>query len=156
MAGRLAAWFEGGELDVAALGEEGEAFAEIHGVVSLDEGEDIAPGAADEAVEYLLGGDDAHGGGVVVVEGAEADILPALGFEGDAVADDSNDIGRVFDALDIIVWLRAVHTHAIRSPPAMESWPETVNHSILALRWLGDCLSGVDEPRADRVPRHPR
>ena len=58
----LSAWFEGCEFDVASFGEVGEAFAKIHGVVSLDEGEDIASGAADEAVEDLFGGDDAHGG----------------------------------------------------------------------------------------------
>ena len=58
----LPAWFEGCEFDVAAFGEVGEAFAEIHGVVSLDESEDIAAGATDETVEDLFGGDDAHGG----------------------------------------------------------------------------------------------
>lgn len=98
-------WFEWGEFDVAALGEVGEAFAEIHGVVSLDEGEDIAAGAADEAVEDLFGGDDAHGGGVVVVERAHANILAALGLEGDALAYDGDDIGGIAHALDIIVGL---------------------------------------------------
>jgi len=74
-------------------------------VVSLDEGEDIAARAADEAVEDLFGGDDAHGGGVVVVEWAQAHILSALWFERDALADDGDDVRRIFDPLDIIVGL---------------------------------------------------
>jgi len=74
-------------------------------VVSLDEGEYIAASTADEAVEDLLGGDDAHGWGVVIVEWAEADILSAFGLEGDALADDGDNIRRIFDTLDIIVGL---------------------------------------------------
>jgi len=42
---------------------------------------------------------------VVVVEGADADILSALWFEGDALADDGDDIGGIADALDIVIWL---------------------------------------------------
>jgi len=112
----LAAWFEGGQFDVRALCEIGEGFAEVHGVVALDEGEGVSTCAADEAVEDLLCGNDAHGWGVVVVEGADADIFSAFGFECDAVPHHAHNVGRIADALDIIVGLWLVETHAINSP----------------------------------------
>ena len=113
-------------------------------MVALDEGEDIAAGAADEAVENLLGGDDAHGGGVVIVEGADADILSAFGLEGDALADDGDDIRRIADALDIIVWLWGVQAHAINSPPVVfDEVKIRLLILYLAWPWLGVvCAAG--------------
>ena len=89
------------QLDVAPLGEVFEGLAEVHAVVLLDEAEDVAAGAADEAVKDLLAGHDRHGGVVVLVEWAEADVLAALGLERDVLADDAHDVRRFADPLDI-------------------------------------------------------
>ncbi len=79
-------------MNAGALGEHAEGFAVGEFVEFLDEFEDVAAGAADEAVEDLFLRDDGHGGFVVVVEGAEAFEFLAGAFERDAFADDLDDV----------------------------------------------------------------
>jgi len=92
---------------------------------------------------------------MVVVEGADADILSAFGLECDALADHADNIRRVSYALDIVVWLWSVQTHAINSPPVVVD--EAKNYlCILFSRRLGK--GGLSErrvePQADGFPRH--
>lgn len=99
--GGVAAGAVGGECDARAFGEVFEGFAGVHLVELAHEGEDIAAGAADEAMEDLFGRDDAHGGVVVVVEGAEADVFAAFGPEADVFADNADDVTGVANAIPI-------------------------------------------------------
>ena len=90
------------QFDVGLGCEVFEGLAEVHGVVLLDEREDVAAGTAGEAMEDLLGGNDAHGGFVVVVKGTEADKLATPGLEGDVRADNPHDVGGIADAITVI------------------------------------------------------
>src|SRR5690606_22160991 len=87
--------------------------AETHLVVVAYETYGIAPGAAREALEDLLGGDDAHGGLVIVVERAEADVLAPLRAERQVLADKPNNVGRVEHALLVVAMHR---DHRVAAP----------------------------------------
>jgi hypothetical protein len=97
------------------LGEELEGFAEVHLVELLDETENVAAAATDEAVEDSLGRHHAHRGLVVVVERAQADILAALWLEGDDLAHHAHDVRRVPDA--VLVTVLDPHTGHVLRPP---------------------------------------
>ena len=86
-----------GERDLGAGGEEAEGLHKGDAVAELDEAEDVAPGAAAEAVEVLARGDDVEARGRLGVEGAQG---PVRAVEREALGDDGEDVVRVADALD--------------------------------------------------------
>ncbi len=94
---------------LAALGRQGyvcplsqglDCLWERHFFVQAQELEYAAAGAAGEALEYLLCGRDVHGGLVVVVERADADVLAPAFCQRNVLADKLDDIGRLRDLLN--------------------------------------------------------
>ena len=87
------------ELDPGSLGEQLEGTSEVGLLGHLDELEDVAALPAAKAVPGLLLGRHPEAGGVLLVEGAEAEELVAHLPEPDVLADDLDEVGAGADLL---------------------------------------------------------
>ena len=89
--------------DPGAVGEVGERLREVHLVIVHHEAEGIPGGPAGVALveAVALVGHHRQRRGVIVVEGADADVLAPLGFQGEVLADQLDQIGGLVNEVDV-------------------------------------------------------
>ena len=114
-------WLHGHSQRGISFGQGLERFREAHlvefhhevdGASGLPAGKAVVEGA-------FLVRDDAEGGSTVLVEGTEADMLPALGAELQVFTDERDEVRRSDHSVSIIVpksWSQRIVPGSIRCP----------------------------------------
>jgi hypothetical protein len=100
VAGWRARAFVEGEGDAGTFGEFADGVGERQVLVLHDELDDIAPGAAAEAMPDLARRVDVEAGGFLFVERAEGDEIRAASFQGKIGADDFDEVVRLSNLIE--------------------------------------------------------